>query len=123
MCDGGVYMTSAFSEDAALADMLAPNSSMWQHSVIADEGIDAMRWLLLMVAFAAFSLAYLAKTSETLGIAILVGVVALVCSFLGFAQARISETARPDAAMLSDKDIALLRNAMRNAKKKPPPRA
>jgi hypothetical protein len=83
-----------------------------------------MRWLLLIVALAAFSLAYMAKTAELLGIAILVGVVALVGSFLGFAQSRISATARPDAAMLSDKDIAVLRNAVRNAKKPPsPPRA
>ena len=79
-----------------------------------------MRWLLLIVALAAFSVAYMAKTTETLGIAVLIGVVALVASFLGFAQARISATARPDAAMLSDKDIALLRNTVRNAKKKPP---
>ncbi|HEX4481251.1 MAG TPA: hypothetical protein VH082_10605 [Rudaea sp.] len=84
-----------------------------------------MRWLLLIVALAAFSLAYMARSPEMLGIAVLVGVVALVGSFLSFAQARIESTARPDAAMLSDKDIALLRNAMRNAKKNPPspPRA
>lgn len=81
-----------------------------------------MRWLLLIVALAAFSLAYMTKTPETLGFAVLVGVIALVGSFLGFAQERISATARPDAAMLSDKEIAILRNAVRNAnaKKNPP---
>ena len=84
-----------------------------------------MRWLLLLVALAAFSLAYMTKTPETLGIAVLVGIVSLVGSFLGFAQARIAATARPDAAMLSDKEIAALQNAVRNAKKNPsaPPRA
>ena len=49
-----------------------------------------------------------------------VGLVALVGAFLGFAQARIEATARPDAAMLSDKEIATLQSAVRNAKKNPP---
>jgi len=80
----------------------------------------AMRWILLVVSIAAFSLAYAAKTSGTLGFALLVGVIALVGAFLGFAQSRIAATARPDAAMLSDKDIATLQNAVRNAKKNPP---
>ena len=80
----------------------------------------AMRWFLLLVSLAAFSFAYMAKTPEMLGIAVLVGTLSLIGSFLGFAQAKISATARPDAAMLGDKDIAMLRNAMREAKKNPP---
>jgi hypothetical protein len=79
-----------------------------------------MRWVLLVVAIAAFSVAYMAKTTGTLGLAILIGVIALVGAFLGFAQARIAATARPDAAMLSDKDIAALQSAVRSAKKNPP---
>ena len=79
-----------------------------------------MRWLLLVVSIASFSVAYVAKSPAALGIAIVVGLVALVGAFLGFAQARIEATARPDAAMLSDKDIATLQSAVRNAKKNPP---
>jgi hypothetical protein len=80
----------------------------------------AMRWVLLVVSIAAFSAAYVAKTPAALGITIVVGLVALVGAFLGFAQSRIAATARPDAAMLSDKDIATLQSAVRNAKKNPP---
>ena len=40
--------------------------------------------------------------------------------FLDFAHERMLLTARPDAAMLSDKDIAALQSAVRNAKKNPP---
>ena len=79
-----------------------------------------MRWLLLVVSIASFSAAYVAKTPVALGISIVIGLVALVGAFLGFAQERISATARPDAAMLSDKDIAALQSAVRNAKKNPP---
>ena len=79
-----------------------------------------MRWVLLVVSLAAFSMAYAAKTPAAMGISIVVGLVALVGAFLGFAQSRIAATARPDAAMLSDKDIAALQSAVRNAKKSPP---
>jgi hypothetical protein len=79
-----------------------------------------MRWVLLVVSIASFSVAYVAKTPAALGIAVVVGLVALVGTFLGFAQARIEATARPDAAMLSDKDIATLQSAVRKAKKNPP---
>ena len=79
-----------------------------------------MRWLLLVVSIAAFSVAYMAKTPIALGVSILVGLIALVGAFLGFAQARIEATARPDAAMLSDRDIAALQSAVRKAKKAPP---
>ena len=79
-----------------------------------------MRWLMLVVSIAAFSVCYVAKSTAAFGIAMVVGLVALVGAFLGFAQARIAATARPDAAMLSDKDIATLQSAVRNAKKNPP---
>jgi len=79
-----------------------------------------MRWLLLVVSIASFSVCYVAKSSTAFGIAVVVGLVALVGSFLGFAQERIAATARPDAAMLSDKDIAALQSAVRNAKKNSP---
>jgi hypothetical protein len=75
---------------------------------------------MLVLSIAAFSVCYVAKSSTAFGIAIVVGLVALVGAFLGFAQARIEATARPDAAMLSDKDIATLQSAVRNAKKNPP---
>jgi amino acid transporter len=80
----------------------------------------AMRWLFLVVSIASFSVAYVAKTTGMFGLAMLIGIIALVGAFLGFAQARIAATARPDAAMLSDKDIAALQSAVRNARKNPP---
>ena len=84
-----------------------------------------MRWLMLVVSIASFSVCYLAKSTTAFSIAMVVGLVALVGAFLGFAQERIAATARPDAAMLSDKDIAALQSAVRNAKKNPaaPPKA
>ncbi len=79
-----------------------------------------MRWLFLVVSIAWFSVAYVAKSPGALGVAILIGVIGLVGAFLAFAQARIEATARPDAAMLSDKDIATLQSAVRKAKNNPP---
>ena len=79
-----------------------------------------MRWVMLVVSIAAFSVCYVVKSPTSFGIAMVVGLVALVGAFLGFAQSRIAATARPDAALLSDKDIATLQSAVRNAKKNPP---
>ena len=78
-----------------------------------------MRWLLLLLSVAGFSFAYVARTPEMLGLALLVGFVGLIGAFLGFAAARVAATARPDAALLTDKDINVLRASVR-AKNAPP---
>jgi hypothetical protein len=85
-------------------------------SIVKD---DAMRWFMLLVAIAAFTLAYSTKSAGLLGLCLLIGFVGLVISFLGFAAARVAATARPDAALLTDRDIATLRASM---KKPQPPR-
>ena len=81
-----------------------------------------MRWLLLLISIAGFSFAYVAKTPDMLGLALLAGFGGLIGAFLGFAAARVAATARPDAALLTDKDINVLRASMRpkNAPPRPP---
>lgn len=80
-----------------------------------------MRWFLLLVSLAGFSYAYMAKTPEALGLAVLLGFLALIGAFLGFAAARVAATARPDAALLTDKDISALRASVAANKKAPHP--
>ena len=82
-----------------------------------------MRWFLLLVSFAGFSYAYMAKSPELLGLSLLAGLVGLIGAFFGFAAARVAATARPDAALLTDKDINVLRASVaanRKAAQNPP---
>jgi hypothetical protein len=76
-----------------------------------------MRWILLLVSLAGFSYAYVAKTPELLGISLLAGFVGLIGAFFGFAAARVAATARPDAALLTDRDISALRASVAANKK------
>ncbi len=77
-----------------------------------------MRWLMLLIAVAGFSFAYVTKSPEVLMIALVAGFGGLIGAFLGFAAARVAATARPDVAMLSDQDIAKLRASIK--KPRPP---
>jgi Flp pilus assembly protein protease CpaA len=79
-----------------------------------------MRWFLLLVSLAGFSYAYIAKTPEALGLSLLAGFLGLVGAFFGFAAARVAATARPDAALLTDKDISALRASVAANRKAPP---
>ena len=79
-----------------------------------------MRWFLLLVSLAGFSYSYMAKTPEMLGLSLLAGFLGLLGAFLGFAAARVAATARPDAALLTDKDINALRASVAANKKAPP---
>lgn len=72
-----------------------------------------MRWILLLVAVFGFGLAFASKTPELLGIGFLLGFGGLLGALFGFAAARIASTARPDAALLTDKDINVMRTSMR----------
>ena len=82
-----------------------------------------MRWILLLVSLAGFSYAYMAKTPELLGLSLLAGFGGLLGAFFGFAAARVAATARPDAALLTDRDINALRASVaanRKAPSRPP---
>ena len=49
-----------------------------------------LRWLMLLVSIAAFTTAFRATETATLGWSLLVGFIALVAAFLGFAAARVA---------------------------------
>ena len=78
-----------------------------------------MRWILLLFAFGAFVLAFSTKSAGVMGLALVVGLVVLVAALFSFAAAKIEATSRPDAALLTDKDINALRASVRKAKPTP----
>ena len=80
-----------------------------------------MRWILLLLAFGAFVLAFSTKSAGVMGLALVVGLVVLVAALFAFAAAKIDATSRPDAALLTDKDINALRASVRKAKPPQPP--
>ena len=75
-----------------------------------------MRWVLLLLAFGAFALAFSTKSTGVMGLALVGGVVLLIAALFAFAAAKIEATSRPDAALLTDKDINALRASVRKAK-------
>jgi len=79
-----------------------------------------VRWILLLLAFGAFVLAFSTKSAGVMGLALVVGLVVLVAALFAFAAAKIVATSRPDAALLTDKDINALRASVRKAKPTPP---
>jgi len=52
-----------------------------------------MRWLMLLVSIAAFTIAFRAAEPSTMGWSLLVGFIAIIASFLGFAAARVASVA------------------------------
>lgn len=80
----------------------------------------SMRWILLVLALVGFGLAFSAKTPGLLGFGLLIGLGALLGALFGFAAARIASTARPDAVLLTDRDINILRTSMRKPAPTPP---
>lgn len=52
-----------------------------------------LRWLMLLVSIAAFTMAFRATEPAALGWSLLVGFVATVIAFLGFAAARVASVA------------------------------
>ena len=52
-----------------------------------------LRWLMLLVSIAAFTMAFRATEPAALGWSLLVGFVAMVIAFLGFAAARVASVA------------------------------
>jgi hypothetical protein len=72
-----------------------------------------MRWILLLVSVFAFALAFASKSPSIMGLGLVLGFGCLFGSLFGFAAARIASTSRPDVALLTDRDISLLRASMR----------
>jgi hypothetical protein len=75
-----------------------------------------MRWVVLLLALLGFALGFSSRSPGLMGLGFVLGFVFLVAAFFAFAAARVAENSRPDAALLTDKDIAALRASMR----KPP---
>ena len=76
-----------------------------------------MRWILLAVAVLGFAIGFSAKAPGLMGLGFVLGFVFLFAAFFAFAAARVAANTRPDAALLTDKDIAVLRASLR---KRPP---
>jgi hypothetical protein len=72
-----------------------------------------MRWILLLIALFCFALVFAAKSPGLLALGLLLGFACLFGSLFGFAAERVAATARPDVAMLTDKDITALRASIR----------
>jgi hypothetical protein len=72
-----------------------------------------MRWVCLLVATFGFAVVFSAKSAGALGFGLVLALTGLFGALLGFAAARIASSARPDAALLTDKDITALRASMR----------
>ncbi len=71
-----------------------------------------MRWILLLAALFCFAIVFTAKTAGLLGLGLVLGFICLFGAMFAFAAERIASTARPDAALLTDKDITALRASM-----------
>ena len=82
-----------------------------------------MRWILLLLAFGAFALAFSTKSAGLMGLALVGGLVLLICALFAFAAAKIEATSRPDVVLLTDKDINALRASVRKATPAQPPAA
>ena len=80
-----------------------------------------MRWILLLVAIFCFAVVFTTKTAGLLGLGLVLGLVCLFGSLFGFAAARVASVARPDAALLTDKDISALRASIRKPGATPAP--
>lgn len=74
-----------------------------------------MRWIFVLVALFGFAIAFSAKTPGTLGLGLVLGLICLFGAFFGFAAERVASSARPDAALLTDKDLNVLRASMRKS--------
>jgi hypothetical protein len=72
-----------------------------------------MRWILLLIAVFCFAVVFTAKTPGLLGFALVLGLASMFGSLFGFAAARVAAIARPDAVLLTDKDISALRASLR----------
>lgn len=71
-----------------------------------------MRWILLVLAVLGFALGFSAKAPGLMGLGFVLGFVFLFAAFFAFASARVAANTRPDAALLTDKDIATLRASL-----------
>jgi hypothetical protein len=71
-----------------------------------------MRWILLLVALGALALAFSANSAGAMGFWFVLGIAGLFAAVLAFAAEKIASTARPDAALLTDKDLSALRASM-----------
>ena len=72
-----------------------------------------MRWILVVVAILGLGFGLSAKTPGVMALGLLLGFGCMFASVFAFAAARIASTARPDAALLTDKDVNALRASVR----------
>ncbi|MDR3387817.1 MAG: hypothetical protein P4L92_12265 [Rudaea sp.] len=72
-----------------------------------------MRWILLLVTLFSFAIVFTAKSAALLGFFLVLGLGALFGSMFSFAAERVAAVARPDAVLLTDKDINVLRASIR----------
>lgn len=80
-----------------------------------------MRWILLLLALSGFALGFAAKSPGLMGLGFVLGFVFLLAAFFAFAAARVAANSRPDSALLTDKDINLLRASVHKKSPAAPP--
>lgn len=72
----------------------------------------------MLVAVLGFGIAFGTHSPGTLAIGLVVGFVGLFGTVFVMVAERVAATARPDSALLTDKDISALRANLRKAKDK-----
>ena len=72
-----------------------------------------MRWILLVFSILGIALGLAARTPGLMALGLLVGFGCMFACVFAFVAARIASTARPDAALLTDKDVSALRASVR----------
>ena len=76
-----------------------------------------MHWIYLLISIVGFALAYTSKSTALLALGLIAGFVGLIAAFVAMAAARIADRSRPDAALLTDADIAALRRSVQKNRK------
>ena len=78
-----------------------------------------MRWLLLVLTIAGFTLTFMAKGPLLLAIGLVLGFVGFLGFIFALAADRVSAAARPETSMLGAEDLAAMRARQTGARPRP----